>query len=161
LQCVAVCCSVFQCAAVCCSVLQCVAVCCSVLQCVAASVQVSVPVYVATVAQMNVTLHKWTWRCTYQGAMSHKSTSHITHTNASNHTRECIIEHACVTWLIGTWLIGTWLIGTWLIGTWLIDECNIQHKLTESVMFHYHFGLRWCGVEVVIGWLRLAGSSKL
>jgi len=34
LQCVAVCCSVWQCFAVCCGVLQCVVVCCSVLQCV-------------------------------------------------------------------------------------------------------------------------------
>ena len=35
LQCVVVCCGVWQRVAVCCMVLQCVAVCCSVLQCVA------------------------------------------------------------------------------------------------------------------------------
>ena len=149
--CVAVCCSVLQCGSVCCSVLQCVAVWCSVLQCVAASVQVSVPVYVATVAQMNVTLHI--------------SGSHVTQINESYNTHECVKSHAWMYHWTRMCDMTHWDMTHWDMTHWDMTHSWMYHSTQTNRIGHVSLSfsayVMWCrsshGVATISRLLKIIG----
>ena len=113
MQCVAVCCSVFQCVSACCSVLQCVVMCCSVLQCVVVCCSVLQCVTViGLVACKSLVLRGFLCRvvCSTCNALQHTAT----HYNTLRHTASCVQKH-CVSLQFDSKTPGLWWICTALL----------------------------------------------